>query len=498
MQWAGTLFRAAVLAAPASVPAHAATFEHFTNDEGHEIVMLSGPIVPGDWDRLVGIERQANARGVLVTAVRLDSPGGNLIEGVKLAQAMHEGKIATVVARGAQCASACFIAFAAGLEKYASYGASIGVHGASFQRGGETVDAPDGTIVMAKLVKELGVPPAIIGKMVVTSADDIVWLTPEDLQSMGVQMTGGGQDEETVTASASSVGRADPAALRRAVAHLIRALTDCVAQRVLNDDDAASEFHGGTFNSYVNRLVDMCPDQVANLVQVYDGMDGPGRGRAFLDGPYADDLSRAVLKRIKPQLDVKVATYERGLAEQAKLKEQEKAEAEAHQKADEAARAEQARKEEADRQAAIAAAEQQAAAAKAAASQAEAEAKAAAARVEAERLAQIDVAKKAEALLVDKAAACAREQLGSLVKSGESAEVLAAAVMTICGADMNHLLDSGVAEYKLENQLAVNDTGEAIVRERIKADAREQIVALAVQAKAGVGSFAAAKVETTP
>ncbi|NUJ78915.1 hypothetical protein HUN39_02490 [Methylocystis sp. FS] len=50
---------------------------------------------------------------------------------MKLADTIRTAKIATVVQNGASCASACFVAFAAGAEKYVSYQASVGVHGAS-------------------------------------------------------------------------------------------------------------------------------------------------------------------------------------------------------------------------------------------------------------------------------------------------------------------------------------------------------------------------------
>jgi hypothetical protein len=43
---------------------------------------------------------------------------------------------------------------------------------------------------MARIAKELGVPAAIIGRMVVTQPDDMVWLSPADLQSMGTSMVG--------------------------------------------------------------------------------------------------------------------------------------------------------------------------------------------------------------------------------------------------------------------------------------------------------------------
>ncbi len=111
------------------------------------------------------------------------------VEGTKIADVVRYAKIATVVANGSTCASACFIALAAGKDKYVSYGATVGVHGAS-ANGQETEGSRAATIAMAKIVKQLGVPPGIIGQMVVTPPNQIVWLQPEDLQSMGVRMTG--------------------------------------------------------------------------------------------------------------------------------------------------------------------------------------------------------------------------------------------------------------------------------------------------------------------
>lgn len=43
---------------------------------------------------------------------------------------------------------------------------------------------------MARVAKEIGVPPAIIGRMVVTPPTDMVWLSPQELQSMGVSLVG--------------------------------------------------------------------------------------------------------------------------------------------------------------------------------------------------------------------------------------------------------------------------------------------------------------------
>jgi hypothetical protein len=168
----------------------AASITSTVSKDGKVIVSLVGEISDGDADTLKSIIKSANDSGHIVSAIRLDSPGGNLLEGSNLAGIVRFGKIATSVISGAKCASACFIVFAAGSPKYANYNASIGVHGASDEGGRETVEAGAATVSMARIVKDLGVPAPIIGKMVVTPPDSIVWLTPDDLRSMGTTMTG--------------------------------------------------------------------------------------------------------------------------------------------------------------------------------------------------------------------------------------------------------------------------------------------------------------------
>jgi hypothetical protein len=168
-------------------PSWAANITSSPSTAGKTVVVLQGDISDGDTETLKQIIKSSNDAGHLVSGIRLNSNGGSLAEGVKLANIVRYGKIMTVVQNGATCASACFVVFAAGSEKFANYTAQIGVHGASDTAGKESGDA---TVVMARVVKELGVPPSIIGKMVVTPPSEIIWLSPDDLKAMGVTMAG--------------------------------------------------------------------------------------------------------------------------------------------------------------------------------------------------------------------------------------------------------------------------------------------------------------------
>jgi len=157
--------------------------------EGKVVVSLDGEITTGDADAFSNIVKVANSNNQFVSGIRLNSPGGNLAEGAKLAAAIKFAKIATVVPNDRQCASACFLAFAGGEQRYASRSARIGVHGAS-EMGAETNDATAATVGMVRLAKSLGVPDGILGEMAATPPDQVFWLSANDLLSMNVVLTG--------------------------------------------------------------------------------------------------------------------------------------------------------------------------------------------------------------------------------------------------------------------------------------------------------------------
>lgn len=194
-----------LLATAVVAPASAANLKTATTKDGNVVVSLSGEIAVGDSDAFKAVVGNANRAGHLVSRLRLNSPGGNLLEGAEIADIVRFGKIPTSIAGSAVCASACFIIFAAGSEKSADYSARIGVHGASDENGNETADSGSATITMAKILRELGVPSAIIGKMVVTPPTEIVWLNPNELRSMGAVVTGRPAQLPSESVSNSSV-----------------------------------------------------------------------------------------------------------------------------------------------------------------------------------------------------------------------------------------------------------------------------------------------------
>jgi hypothetical protein len=181
----------AALALNVSIAA-AAEIKPFNLKDDRVEISISGDIAPGDADLLKARIKAANDAGKLVTSLRLNSEGGNLLEAVRLADAVKFAKMSTNVGQSATCASACFLIFAAGEPKYANYRARIGVHGAA----DKGVESRAATVSMARIAKELGVTSSIIRRMVITPPGEMVWLSLVDLQSMGTNVSHGGAGPE--------------------------------------------------------------------------------------------------------------------------------------------------------------------------------------------------------------------------------------------------------------------------------------------------------------
>ncbi len=159
--------------------------DYFTVDtpDGRLLLVAEGEIKEGDDKRLHDFVAALPIR-LKLFAVGLDSPGGNLREGVYLANSIRSTELPTIVSSHGMCASACFLMFAAGSTRMAAVNARIGVHSASSD-GEDNTPAQAVTTLMARQAAEFGVPAAIIGKMVTTPPGDITWLTRQDLATMG-------------------------------------------------------------------------------------------------------------------------------------------------------------------------------------------------------------------------------------------------------------------------------------------------------------------------
>ena len=111
--WVATLAVCLALTAAATSATAASVHRIESGRPGTTTFLLQGPMAPGDTQRMQAA-LQKLPPGTAVS-VMLDSPGGNLGEGLSLGQLFYDNRIMTVVrGDGAICFSACALAFLGG------------------------------------------------------------------------------------------------------------------------------------------------------------------------------------------------------------------------------------------------------------------------------------------------------------------------------------------------------------------------------------------------
>jgi len=168
----------------ASAQVTAAEFQLSGKRDGNIALMMSGEIEENDGASLRSLISMAQAKALKISHLSLNSPGGSVIAGADLAITVRKSGIGTSVDAANVCASACFMVFAAGVDRVSSAQARIGVHSATSRVTGETRLAKSVTIDMARLLAEFGVPPTVLGRMVTATPDNMAWLTAEELRAM--------------------------------------------------------------------------------------------------------------------------------------------------------------------------------------------------------------------------------------------------------------------------------------------------------------------------
>ncbi|MHC2435339.1 COG3904 family protein [Bradyrhizobium sp. USDA 4451] len=145
-----------------------------------DVLKLRDDIRDGDFVRFrgyLGAERR-------IVGLDLDSGGGSLYEGFRIAMLVHQKQFATYVS--GECDSACAFIFLAGAKRYVAPDGKIGVHSVSNMHGNEDLGTLRDTIKLARLSAKLRVPPSVIGKMVMTPPGRMAYLNREELASLKV------------------------------------------------------------------------------------------------------------------------------------------------------------------------------------------------------------------------------------------------------------------------------------------------------------------------
>lgn len=177
-------------------PSDAATYSYRTVgrqmvvDVNGDIAINEGAILNEWLDR---VARPAAIRtNTSITAVVLNSDGGNLAGGIALAQWVRSNNLNTGVSAGGTCASSCSLVWTAGVRRSVAPDARIGVHSASLAnaRGGASgASSTSGNKIAMQYYQAYGMPSGIIMEMLTTEPGSMYWLSPIDYVAMGVKVS---------------------------------------------------------------------------------------------------------------------------------------------------------------------------------------------------------------------------------------------------------------------------------------------------------------------
>src|SRR4051794_1303742 len=162
-------------------PASAFKITRVSTDSG-VVLKLRGAVSAGDYHRLKEILENGS-----VVGLEIRSGGGSLEEGLDIARVVRDKALVVYASR--ECDSACALIFFAAKERFIGRRCRIGVHSVSNERGKEDGDSVRTTVKMSRLLVGLGVPPAVIGKLVATPPAKITYLDNRDLVELNVRRT---------------------------------------------------------------------------------------------------------------------------------------------------------------------------------------------------------------------------------------------------------------------------------------------------------------------
>jgi hypothetical protein len=181
---AGALFLGTAYAASAKL-----TYTTEPIDSSRQLILVAGAFDPDEnFSQLATIARGLDGK---IGIVLFNSPGGNPSKAIEMGRMIRTLGLATIQFRGAECASACALAFMGGVLRAADPG-SIGVHKSSFSddSGLSVKDAVSyvqhQTAETITYLTEMGVDPALLELSLRYEPDDMRYLSKSEMEKYRV------------------------------------------------------------------------------------------------------------------------------------------------------------------------------------------------------------------------------------------------------------------------------------------------------------------------
>src|ERR1700692_435640 len=147
------------------------------------VVIVEGDLELGDIELF-----RSKVAPLAKATVAFRSDGGSLLAGIRIGMLIRVRNFTTVVPEGAQCASACAVAWLGGAHRFLGMGSKVGFHAAYVQKAGGTAESGPGNAVLGAYLDQIGLPEDAIVYITQASPSSMKWLSMEEAAQHGIDV----------------------------------------------------------------------------------------------------------------------------------------------------------------------------------------------------------------------------------------------------------------------------------------------------------------------
>ena len=177
--------------------ARAAEIRQWLTPNGKDIqIRITGTIEFKDAELFEKQLNIAKLQGNQRVVVDLQSPGGNFMGGMLIAERIHDTNLTTWVREGKSCTSVCAIMWLAGFERFAKSTSLIGFHAAYDGTTGQ--ETGKGNAILGSLLTKWGYDLEAVAFVTTAGPNDVLFLSVESATKYGIKFRGELPTEEYI------------------------------------------------------------------------------------------------------------------------------------------------------------------------------------------------------------------------------------------------------------------------------------------------------------
>jgi hypothetical protein len=150
---------------------------------GSSLIAIDGELELSD---IESFRAKAEPLPVGRTTVEFRSKGGKLLAGIRIGAQIRAKKFNTVVPDGAQCASACALAWLAGARRFVGEQSNVGFHTAYILKTGGPAESGPGNAILGAYLNQLGLSEDAILYITYAAPTSVHWMSLEEAAEYGI------------------------------------------------------------------------------------------------------------------------------------------------------------------------------------------------------------------------------------------------------------------------------------------------------------------------